>query len=99
MSEKREPSLLVFILVWLVSLLLLAVTSLAGLSDFGHYRVILSLLVALAMMLLQMLFYMRLWYKHGLIRIFAASGFYWLVLMFGLTLSDYLTRVYVPAPW
>jgi cytochrome c oxidase subunit 4 len=99
MAERREPSLRVFILVWLVSLLLLAVTALAGPLNVGPYRVILGLGVAVAMTLLQMLFYMRLWYRHGLIRLFAASGFYWLVLMFGLTLSDYLTRVPVPPPW
>jgi cytochrome c oxidase subunit 4 len=99
MAEQREPSLLVFIVVWVLSLLLLLVTCLAWLYHPGHYRVILSLLVALGMMLLQILFYMRVWYRHGLVRLFAFSGFFWLALMFGLTLSDYLTRHYVPAPW
>jgi cytochrome c oxidase subunit 4 len=29
----------------------------------------------------------------------AASGFFWLLIMFGLTMQDYLTRGWVPGTW
>ena len=99
MTAQREPSVKVFILVWMGSLTLLSITAGGACLHPGPFRTVLSLIVAVAMMLLQMLFYMRLWYRSGLMRLFAFSGFYWLLLMIGMSLTDYLTRVQVPAPW
>jgi len=98
MAEEKEPSLWVLIVVWLLSLGLL-VASYWGGGGLGGYRVILSLGIATAMLLLQYLYYMRLWYRRGMLRIVAMTGYYWLALLFGLMLADYLNRHYVPPPW
>ena len=51
-----------------------------------------SLVIAAAKTALVFLFFMQLWYQRGLIRIFAAAGFFWLAIIGVLTFCDYLTR-------
>lgn len=48
--------------------------------------------VSVAKILLIMTVFMHLRQENPLVRLAAAAGFFWLLLMFTLTLSDYLTR-------
>lgn len=60
--------------------------------DLGPFNVVLALGIALCQVLLLMLFFMHLRYTSALTWLFAATGFYWLGVMFVLGLNDYLTR-------
>jgi cytochrome c oxidase subunit 4 len=44
------------------------------------------------------LFFMHVRYSSRVIWIFVCAGFFWLVIMFVLTMGDYMTRAYMPAP-
>jgi cytochrome c oxidase subunit IV len=71
---------------------LLALTAVTSRVPLGVWNAPVALAIAAAKMLLVFLFFMQLWYRRGLIRVFAAAGFFWLAIIGVLTFSDYLTR-------
>ena len=90
---KIEPKYQ-FIGIWLALMVLLFV--MLGLSHFNLGAVGTAIILALAFvqMLLVLSFFMRLRTSPKVIRLAAAAGFAWLLIMFILVFSDYLTR-----PW
>jgi cytochrome c oxidase subunit 4 len=61
---------------------------------------IIALTIAAAKALFVLLFFMHLRYSSGLIWIVWGAGIFWLMLLLIITLSDYLTRNWVPvAGW
>lgn len=60
----------------------------------GTFHVVAALTIAFAKALLIALFFMHVRYSSRLTMIVAAGGLLWLVILFLLTFSDYLTR-----PW
>jgi cytochrome c oxidase subunit 4 len=73
-------------------LVLLVLTAAATQLPQGPWSLPLSLAIATAKMLIVFLFFMQLRYQRGLVRIFAAAGFFWLAIAGVLTFADYLTR-------
>ena len=82
--------------MWLILLLLLLVNWGLAQLDLGPFNVIAALVVAFTQMLLMLLYLMHARYNTALTRLFVVAGFIWLLIMFDLTLSDYLTRDSVP---
>lgn len=70
-------------------------TVLVAKFDLGPLNNVVMLTVACAKALLVVLFFMHVRWSTRLTWIVAASGFVWLLIMFGLTLSDYLTRGWI----
>ena len=60
--------------------------------DLGPFNNIVMLTVACAKALLVVLYFMHVRWSTRLTWVVAASGFVWLLIMFGLTMSDYLSR-------
>ncbi len=54
--------------------------------------------IAFSKMLLVVLFFMGVKYSGGLVRVILIAGFFWLALLISLTMSDYRTRSWTPAP-
>ncbi|HUA65381.1 MAG TPA: cytochrome C oxidase subunit IV family protein, partial [Alphaproteobacteria bacterium] len=77
--------------IWLALMVLLLV--IFGLSRFnlGAAGTAIILALAFVQMLLVMSFFMRLRRSTKVIRLVAAAGFAWLLIMFILVFSDYLT--------
>jgi cytochrome c oxidase subunit 4 len=48
---------------------------------------------------LVVLFFMHVRWGTRLTWVIAASGFFWLLILFGLTMQDYLTRGWVDGTW
>jgi cytochrome c oxidase subunit 1 len=66
----------------------------------GPLNTIIALTIAAAKALFVLLFFMHLRYSSGLIWIVWGAGIFWLMLLLTITLSDYLTRNWVPvASW
>jgi cytochrome c oxidase subunit IV len=78
--------------IWLILLLLLLLNWGLAQIDLGPFNLVATLAIAFVQMLLMLLYLMHVRYNTPLTRIFVAAGFIWLVIMFDLTLSDYLTR-------
>jgi cytochrome c oxidase subunit 4 len=71
---------------------LLVLTALATYLPKGPWALPIALGIATAKLALIFLYFMRLRYQRGLIRVFAIAGFFWLAIAGVLTFADYRTR-------
>lgn len=92
-----HPTHRVYFAAYGALMVLLVVTAVASKLPLGAWGAPVSLAIAAAKMLLVFLFFMELWYQRGLIRVFAAAGFFWLAIIAVLTACDYLTRGWLQA--
>lgn len=81
-----------YFLVWAALMALLALTFGLAKVNLGVFNNVAALTVAFAQMLLIVLFFMHVRHAGALTWIFVAAGLIWLLIMFDLTLGDYLTR-------
>ena len=77
---------------WLALLVLLGLTTASAFIPLGSANLFISLGIALAKALLVLLFFMELKASAALVRVFAAAGFFWLMIMIALTSADYTHR-------
>jgi cytochrome c oxidase subunit 4 len=75
---------------WLMLLLVLTVA--AARLDLGAANVPIALAIAIAKAILIVLFFMHVRYGSPLVRLFAAGGFFWLLIMLGFILADVQAR-------
>ena len=73
-------------------MVLLALTVVAYFMHLGPFGVVVALGIAFAKALIIALVFMHVRYGSRLTRLFAAAGVFWLLILFGLTFSDYVTR-------
>jgi len=76
-----------------------ALTVAVAFIDLGALNNVLMLGIAMTKALLVVLFFMHVRWGTKLTWVVAASGFFWLLILFGLTMQDYLTRGWVPGTW
>ncbi|MGE3541212.1 MAG: cytochrome C oxidase subunit IV family protein [Candidatus Tectimicrobiota bacterium] len=79
--------------------LLLALTALTigvAFINLGPFNAIVALLIASGKAALVVLFFMHVRYSNRLIRICVAAGLFWFFILITFTLSDYLTRPWLP---
>lgn len=89
---KRSLSISTLILVCLALLALLALTALAAFFDLGPWNTVIALGIAVAKLLLIVLFFMHLKISNKVTWLFAVAGFVWLGILFTLSLGDFATR-------
>ncbi len=90
-----------YFLIFFVLLALTATTVGAAMIDLGPLSVWVALLIAATKASLVALFFMHVRYASGLTKVFVVGGLFWLVILLGLTFSDYISRNWIPmpAPW
>lgn len=93
-----RPEAKMVLRVWLGLMVLLALTTTLAFVPLGSANIFISLAIATVKAILVLVFFMELRSSAGLVRAFAMAGFFWLMILFALTLSDYSHRVDVPAP-
>ena len=91
---SRAPTRKLLFAIWLALLVLLFVTWGVAQFDLGKFNVVAAMTIAIAKLLLVILFFMHVRYSPRLTWIFVAAGFFWLAIMISLTLGDYLTRAF-----
>ena len=64
----------------------------------GQFNTIVALTVAVIKATLVVLYFMHVRYSSRLTWVIVGSGLFWLGIMFALTLSDYLSRGWLPPP-
>jgi cytochrome c oxidase subunit IV len=96
MTDRRDTSALWKgpAIAWLGLLALFAVSLGSAYVPLGAGNVTVNLLIAAAMIAVLATFLMDLQRANSLIRVVAVAGLFWIVLMFALTFSDYLSRHY-----
>jgi cytochrome c oxidase subunit 4 len=66
--------------------------------DFGFLNTAIALGVAVAKASLVVWYFMGVRYNTPLTRVVVVAGFFWLFIMFGLGMSDYLSRPWIGVP-
>jgi cytochrome c oxidase subunit 4 len=79
--------------IWAALLVLLCITFGAAYLPLGPFNLVAGLVVAAIKASLVGLLFMNLKRSAPLMRLAAAAGFFWLIVLFALTFSDVLTRV------
>ena len=64
--------------------------------DLGYFNNVVMLTIACAKALLVILFFMHVRWSTRLTWVVVGSGFFWLLILFALTMSDYQTRGWMP---
>ena len=80
------------LLAWVVLLVLAAISLGSAYVPLGAGNVTLNLLIAAVMAIVLAIFLMDLRNAKTLIRVVAVTGLFWMLFMFALTFSDYLSR-------
>jgi len=73
-----------------------ALTVLVAFYDLGALNNVVMLTVAIVKATFVVLYFMHVRWSTRLTWVVAASGFFWLLIMFTLTMTDYLTRGWLP---
>lgn len=96
--EGSGPTPAVLVRAFGALIALLLITTGASYLPLGPFGPVVALGIAGAKALLILLFFMQVRYKSGLTRVFVCTGFFWLGILFVLTLSDYLSRGVAAVP-
>jgi cytochrome c oxidase subunit 4 len=92
MNGHAHPTVKTFIAVWAALLVLTALTVFAATLELGPLNAVVALTIATVKALLVLLFFMELRYSTALTKVAVAAAFFFLALLVGLSLADYLTR-------
>ena len=91
MSEHIVPRKTYFF-VFGALMVFTVLTVLAAQYNFGVFNDLVAMTIAVTKALLVILFFMHVRYGSRLTMLVVAAGFFWLGILFVLTLSDYLSR-------
>ena len=98
MSEPagHVTSLRTYFLVFAALMLGTTITVWVAFFDLGVMNNVVALGVALVKATLVVLFFMHLAHASRLAKLVCVTGFFWLLILFGITLTDYTTREFLP---
>jgi cytochrome c oxidase subunit 4 len=82
--------------VFATLLVLTGITVAVAFLNLGPFNTIVALAIAVTKALLVVLIFMHVRYSSRLTGVVVAAGVFWLVLLIALTMSDYLTRDWLP---
>lgn len=95
-GARHEPNLL-FVIAWLVMLLLAGISIGSAFLGLGLFAPVIEFGIAATQAAILFLLFMRLKGPPSLRWVFAGSGFFWLLFLYGLSMTDYATRQGWPA--
>jgi cytochrome c oxidase subunit 4 len=98
MMAKHVVSTKLYLVVYVALLILMLSSVFLSTSGLGWVYVVLALATAACQAFLVIFFFMHIRWSTPLIATFAAAGFVWLAILIGLTVSDFATRAWLPAP-
>ena len=95
--------LFVYYRVFAALMVLLVLTLAVAAFDFSRIglpwvNITVAVTVAVIKAVLVLLYFMHVRYSSRLVWVFASAAFLWLIIMFGLTFSDYFSRNWIAAP-
>jgi len=94
MAEEKHahPTHMVYYLVFTALAIGTVLTFVVARIDLGFWNPIIALTIACTKATLVILFFMHIWYSSTLTKITVVAGFFWLLILITLSLTDYLTR-------
>ncbi|MDQ5873521.1 MAG: cytochrome C oxidase subunit IV family protein [Acidobacteriota bacterium] len=95
MSEHVVPRK-VYFAVFAALLVLTAITTAVAFVDLGPWNTVVALGIAFLKATLVALFFMHVKYSPRLTQVIVAGGLFWLAILIVLTLSDFMSRGWLP---
>ncbi len=89
----------VYIEIFLILMVLTAVTVWVAFQDLGPFNDIVALGIAVTKACLVILYFMHVRYSSRMIYVTVGAGFLWLAILIGITLTDYLSRAKIIDTW
>lgn len=86
----------VYLAVFAVLLLMTGTTTAVSFIDIGPWNTVVALAIAFFKASLVVLFFMHIKYSSRLMQIVVAGGIFWLAILIVFTLSDFLSRGWLP---
>ena len=101
--DVKQPDMLhhvhpvrTYVAVWAALTILTFTTWAVAQIDLGRFNTVIALVIAFFKASLVVWFFMDLRHENPLTKLFALGGLFWLILLIGLTMADYLTRSWMP---
>jgi cytochrome c oxidase subunit 4 len=88
----------VYFAVFAALMVLTATTVLVAYVDLGALNLAVALGIAITKATLVILYFMHVKYSGHMVKVYVAAGFLFLVIMLGITMSDYMTRGWIATP-
>jgi cytochrome c oxidase subunit 4 len=82
--------------IFAILMILLAVTVGVAFIDVGPFNIVIAMTIAVIKAMLVILYFMHVKFSSRLTWIFAGVGFFWLIILVGLTMTDYVSRSWIP---
>ena len=95
MTSNHVVPIKIYLLVFAALMIGTAATVGVASIDLGGLNIVVALSIAVIKATLVALFFMHLRYSNHLNWVFAGAAILWLVILIGLTMSDFLTRTWV----
>src|SRR5271157_1434418 len=83
-----------YVVIWAILMLGTAITVFAASLELGVFNIVLALLIATIKGTLVVLFFMHLRYSTKLTMVTVIASIFWLFILFGLTMTDYISRAW-----
>ena len=105
MSGPHVVPVKTYLKIFAALMVFTAITVAVAFVDLGPLNNVVMLGIAVVKATLVVLFFMHVRYSTRLIPVVAVGGFLWLLILFGFTMSDYVSRGWLgagapwPAPW
>jgi cytochrome c oxidase subunit IV len=94
--EHKHPTPGLYVVILTLLIIGTCATWAIAFADLGIFNPVVALAIAVAKALLVILFFMHVIYSNKLTKLTVAAGFFWLLIMITMSLSDYLTRTFLP---
>ena len=91
-TEHAHPSRLLYFFVFLALAIGTCLTWWIAFYNLGHWNPVIALTIACTKATLVILYFMHVRYSSKLTIVTVCAGFFWLLILITLSLSDYLTR-------
>jgi cytochrome c oxidase subunit 4 len=95
MSAGHVAPIRLYLTIFAALLVGTAVTVAVAFFDFGAMNNVIMLAIAITKALLVVLFFMHVRWGTRLTWVVAGAGFFWLLILFTITMSDYMTRGWI----
>jgi cytochrome c oxidase subunit 4 len=86
----------IYFAVFAALMVLTATTTAIAFLDLGPWNTVVALGIAFVKATLVVLFFMHVKYSPRLTQVTIAGGLFWLAILIGITLSDFMTRGWLP---
>jgi cytochrome c oxidase subunit IV len=96
--HEHVDSIKTYTLVFVTLLALTLATTVVATIDLGAFNVVMALFIAVVKMMLVALFFMHLRHSTILTKVVVGGGMLWLGILLVLSLSDFVTRGWLPVP-